>query len=327
MENIKIDNYGLAASPLEILYWLREQSNFKKLKNIQVVSDVQLRVTCPNSEHKNGAENKPSCNIYIGEATDIVSGTYHCFSCGCSGDFSSFVSRCLEISYNRAKELLIDRYGVKLEGSSEIYRLKPIVLEKENEQRQYIVSDKELDTLYPYHPYMAKRKLSTEICRKYKVKYDPKTNSLVFPLYDMYNNYIGASKRNVVFKDFFIGIYDNKIKKPVYLLNEVIKDRVKSVIVVESQIDALYLESLGYRAIATLGSLGEEQIEMLNKSGILSYILAFDGDNAGRNYTRKFIKNISKNVFISVLDLPEGKDINDLTKKEIEYLLENKREI
>lgn len=58
---------------------------------------------------------------------------------------------------------------------------------------------------------------------------------------------------------------------------------------------------------------------MLNKSGIINYYLCLDGDEAGRNGIRKFIANV-KNAFISIVNIPEGKDVNDLTKDEFEKL-------
>ena len=64
-----------------------------------------------------------------------------------------------------------------------------------------------------------------------------------------------------------------------------------------------------------MGTGCKHQYEILNKVGIRSYILALDPDGAGRQGTLRFIKSI-KNCMISIKDLPDGKDVNDLTKEE-----------
>ena len=52
----------------------------------------------------------------------------------------------------------------------------------------------------------------------------------------------------------------------------------------------------------------------------MSYKLCFDGDAAGNKGTNNFIKNV-KNSFISVVKIPLGKDVNDLTKDEFDKLV------
>ena len=47
--------------------------------------------------------------------------------------------------------------------------------------------------------------------------------------------------------------------------------------------------------------------------------MCFDGDAAGNKGTNNFIKNV-KNSFISVVKIPLGKDVNDLTKDEFDKL-------
>ena len=40
------------------------------------------------------------------------------------------------------------------------------------------------------------------------------------------------------------------------------------------------------------------------------------GDLAGEQGTRRFIKNMPKDVMIDVIPIPQGKDVNDLSKDE-----------
>ena len=80
----------------------------------------------------------------------------------------------------------------------------------------------------------------------------------------------------------------------------------------ESQINALYLWSNNRPAIALFGTGSEEQYEILRRSGIREYWLAFDGDDAGKKGAYRFKKNIGMDVLINTVHLPNGKDVNDL---------------
>ena len=56
----------------------------------------------------------------------------------------------------------------------------------------------------------------------------------------------------------------------------------------------------------------------MKKSGIRNYILCLDGDEAGHKGTERFKANMNNDVFISVKHIPDGKDVNDLTKEEFD---------
>lgn len=87
-----------------------------------------------------------------------------------------------------------------------------------------------------FHPYMIKRHLNQDICNKFKVKYDNKSESLVFPVWDENNNLVMLTRRSVLNKTFLI---DKGIDKPVYLLNYIQKENITKCIITEGQIDAL----------------------------------------------------------------------------------------
>ena len=140
---------------------------------------------------------------------------------------------------------------------------------------------------------------------------------LSFPVWDEYNRLVLITYRSVIDKRFFI---EEDKDKPVYLLNFVNNWKIKTVYVVESQINALTLWSWGYPAIALIGTGSEQQMEILNKCPVRNYILCFDGDEAGDKGIKRFRKNIRKDVMISQKIIPRGKDVNDLTKEEFDNL-------
>jgi DNA primase len=127
------------------------------------------------------------------------------------------------------------------------------------------------------------------------------------------------TSRNVSNKYFHI---EKNKDKPVYLLNFINRENIDKVYVCESQINALTLWTWGYPAIALFGTGSSHQYEILNKCGIRNYVLCFDGDIAGNKGRNRFIEKIRNDVLISYKSIPDGKDVNDLTKEQFEKLEE-----
>lgn len=303
MSEIVIDNY-IITTPIEvILSDLQKILTNGKLSRFKKTSSG-IRVQCPH--HGDGKEEHESCYI-----TD--EGIWHCFTCGASGNIVSFISECLDSNKDTAKEWLTSKYAnIVIEKQ---LNLTDISLDIK-EEKKYL-DDSILDNLQSFHPYMEKRKLSKKVCEAFKVKYDPKSEMLVFPVYDEYNKLYMLTRRSVKNKQFII---DSAKEKPVYLFNIIKNKNINEVTVCESQINALYLRSLGIPAIALFGTGTKHQYDILNKSSIKHYYLAFDGDNAGRKGIERFLNNIRSDVFVDIMLLPEGKDINDLAEEEIDKL-------
>lgn len=264
-----------------------------------------ISVPCP--VHNGGMEKHPSC--YIND-----DGIWHCFACGSRGGIDSFVAHCFEIDLKDARKWLYDRF--EFNDSDKEIDLQPIVVNKKNEVKT--LDESILDTYQSFHPYMTKRKLSQEICEKFSVKYDSKSESLVFPVWDERGKLVLLTRRSVKNKTFMI---DANVEKPVYLLNFIEKEGIKDVIVCESQINALYCWTLGYPAIALFGTGSEHQYQVLNNCGIRHYTLAFDGDDAGNKGRDRFLHKIRNDVFVDYVNLPKGMDLNDLDKNEVKILL------
>ena len=165
---------------------------------------------------------------------------------------------------------------------------------------------------------MWKRHLSKEVVDRFRVGYDRETRCLTFPVWDERGNLVTITRRSVDSKLFKL---EGDIKKPIYLLNEVLKERSDVVYVCESQINCLTLWGWGYPAIALFGTGASHQYDILKRSGIRSYILCLDGDEAGDKGIKRFILNMPKDIFISTKVMPrDGRDINDLTKEEFDNL-------
>lgn len=165
---------------------------------------------------------------------------------------------------------------------------------------------------------MAQRKLTKDVIEKFKIKYDDKTKCIVFPVWDEKNNLKLLTRRSVIDKKFII---DKDIDKPVYLLNHIKNNNIKTMIICESQINALTCWGYGFPAVALFGTGTKTQYELINKSGVRNIILMLDGDEAGRKGTQKLIENIRKDIIVVDIKMPLNKDVNDLTYDEFMKIL------
>ena len=112
-------------------------------------------------------------------------------------------------------------------------------------------------------------------------------------------------------------------EKPVYLLYHLLENNMKTAYVCESQINTLYMWSLGYPSIGLFGTGSENQYKVLRKCGIRNFITLFDGDEAGQKGAYRFRKNMPKDCFITNIYLPAGKDVNDLSPEEVHKLIKS----
>ena len=310
----RIENKIITEPIINILKKVKSELHNDNLYNMRVRGN-NIRIPCPFHIGKDGGvEKHPSCDIYIGEDTDNLKyGTFHCFTCGETGSLGKLISEC----FNESDETFGDQWLIDNFGNIFVERyqnLPEINLEKK--KKEYL-DESILNEYNYYHPYMFKRKISQSILDKFKIGYDKKKEMIVFPIWDEHNNLVMLSRRSVINKRFEI---DSNKEKPIYLLNYILNENIKNVYVVESQINALTLWTWGYPAIALIGTGSEEQYKILNKSGITHYTLCFDGDLAGDNGCRKFIKNIKNDVLIDITQIPRTKDVNDLDKDTFDKL-------
>lgn len=308
-----INNHIIDGDVIEILSEIRRITDGRYVKDIIKRGD-NVGVTCPF--HKDGQENHPSCYVYLRKDNpDVPYGFYKCFTCGSQGNLDYLVAHCLNCSIEDAREWLINNYSTALSEQVGI-NLPEIEIGHKPEKIEYI-DESFLDQFAYFHPYMFQRKLSKDIILKFKIGWNPITDAITFPIWDEYGRLVGISERKVKYKQFNL---PKNLSKQIYLLDTIKEENITEVYVVESQIDALYLWSLGYPAIALFGTGSKEQYKMLQKSGIRFYHLALDGDMAGRHGIMRFIKAMPENIFIDICLIPDGKDINDLSKEEIENL-------
>lgn len=314
---IKFGNKVIDEDITVILKRLKEylhKNGIERFRNMQNIGNYVM-TNCPI--HKEGQERNPSCGILRVQEGEKPAGLVHCFACGYAKTFDVMVSDLFGRNDKGefGRQWLLDNF-VNYEDETRRFELN---LERDKKPPEIsFVSEEELDKYRYSHPYWAKRKIDEKTCIKFDLGYDIENKSITMPVWDMYGRCIGITRRRVDRKAFHI---PEGMLKPVYLLNFAIKEQWKTIYLCESQINALYLNALGYTACACFGTGTEQQADDIKKSGVRSIVFCFDGDDAGRKGRKKMYERLNERVICSYVDLPEGKDVNDLSPEEVRNLL------
>lgn len=307
---------------IDMLFKLRDDLNEVGISKLAVIQNKgdNARITCPS--HKEGRENHPSCSVLLTDTKDLPQGFVSCFTCGYRATFPKFVSDCFGVHDNGefGENWILENFDYAFNTDIRVLPKLDVHIrtQKSRDSPVQYVSEEELASYRFYHPYMWKRKLTPEIVDKFDIGFDKKTNSITFPVYDDKGRCLFVIKRNVNIKYFQI---PEGITKYVFGLNQITPD-INKVIICESVINALTCWVYGKPAVALFGTGTKEEIDQLINSHVRYFVLGFDGDNAGRKATVKFRNALSKTKIVTEYHLPEGKDINDLSKEEFDNLIE-----
>ena len=312
-----INNVPIYADIFDIIGELKKQLHEQGIEMFGVMRNTpnNLMVACPY--HKNGQERRPSGGF---KKTD---GTFHCFTCGEVHSLPEVISYCFGLDdilgsfgwnwllKNFVTVEMEERHDIDIDFGRTVRNLGGI---------KY-VTEEELDSYRVYHPYMWERKMTPEIVAVFDVGYDEKTNSLTFPVRDVYGNCLFVARRGVTTKFYN---YPEGIEKPVYGLYELaqLERYPLQVIICESMIDAITCWAYGSYAVALNGLGNELQFKQLREMPCRQFVLGTDNDKAGLK-ARLRIRNKIPNKLITEFVFPENrKDINELSKEEFDALKE-----
>ena len=328
MRSLKIDNYIITTPLIEVITLLRLTITNGKLRDIKPWREGEdnIVVTCPNNNHSGGQESSPACNIYVGDNPDIEYGYFRCWVCNEQGSFVKFVAECFNSSEAYAKQWLISNFGalaverIVIDDAIDLNKSRSFKINKPK-----TLDSNVLNTFQTWHPYLAQRKLSREVCELFNVRYDQKLRQIVFPCYDVKGNLIMMPRRSIDYKTFYL---DRDIEKPVYCLDFIQKHNYSTAIITEGPFDVLTAYTYGYPAIGTFGNPSDYQIDQINKSCITVLYTMFDNDEAGRKFTRTLKNRLDKRILVVEVKLPDGKkDINDLDLEEFQNILKNAKNL
>lgn len=293
--------------------YIRRKTGKLYFKSIKDQID-NIQITCPF--HKDGQESKPSASIrktYIeGKSTP---GTFHCFTCGQTMNISQMVEKILGPLYNadevetlfQLSTIYVDTFIQKMHDPVFSFKLDTQSTITEADMRRYRY----------YHPYLEQRHISIDIANIYDIGYDKLNDQITFPIRDKYKNIIGVGRRSIKRK---IYRYPIGMIKPLYGVYE-LPQFYNYLWICEGPFNLWSLRSWNKSGVALLGTGTEYQYKELLNMNHDKFVLALDPDDAGIKGTYKLgnlLKHHNKIVYVALL--PEGKDINDLTKEEFDNM-------
>ena len=303
-----------------------------------------MQIYCPF--HSEGNEKKPSCGVHLIEeyrsGVKYPVGFFHCFSCHAAYDLESALTEIFKIKHiaNTGNKWLTDNItgytssedlGVPLVPDDLIEN----ILNKQatscidlllHKKKQDYITEEELQRYRFTVPYMYERKLNDNVIAKYDIGFDPNwippgrkrpVPCITFPVRDRDGNTLFIARRSIQGKLFNL---PEGIEKPVYGIYEIPK-HCKTVVICESCFNALTSVVYGKPAVALFGTGTPYQIRQIKELGASEYIIALDPDAAGKRGTEKLMKELSKTAIVWTYEgIPEGKDINDLSRDEFNNL-------
>jgi DNA primase len=291
------------------------------------------------------------CKIHDGNnktafVINITNGLWFCHSGGCGGgDVYTMVQKLEESSFMKAVQRVASILGVDIENLQIIERKEKYL----DELRQWIKMMKKRREKTTFEAYVVKE----EVIPVAKFR-DFKQETLDhFQL--GYVESIELSKRNgdmytlknrlvmpICFNDMQVGVSLRKTKsrdvpkwshQPVNINTGNILynfDNVKnreSIVVSEGITDVWAWYEINVDACCTLGAhLTDEQYKLLMKTGA-DLIFAYDGDEAGREATRKARAMLRNKVNMEYVVFDEGEDPESISREELKLKYEQRRRI
>ena len=314
-----------------------------KLLRLYKQSGDWYQVYCPLPHTGGHYETRPSCGIRLHEEYKngklTPAGFTHCFSCGWAKPLPETITEILktkgisksgldwlkenipdfEEDYEEFDYLIPQNLMQAIDANYAVDYINSVI----NQNTDNFISEQELATYRQIVPYMYERGLTNELIEKYDIGYDANfippgkvkpVPSITFPVKDRNGNTLFLCRRSIKGKMFN---YPQGVEKSLYGLYELPKN-TKSVIICESCFNALTAIKYGYNAVALLGTGTSYEIGQLKQLGVQEYVICLDPDDAGRRGANKLKKALSGIGIVWVVDMPDGKDLNDCTKEEFD---------
>ena len=248
---------------------------------------TEYNALCPHHHDGTRTDHNPSWWI------NSESGAFVCFSCGWAGNLSLLL-RVKGLDPEQAKRILnkggraLDRIRKVSAWTEELSHFsKPPM----NEARLVAYDD-------PPEWAMEKRRLNSDVCRLYGIRWITDSNRWVTPIRDPKDNSLMGmqvkEEGGRFFRNLPAGVEKSRTLFGVHLMNG------GTTVVTESPLDAAYAKALGFTAVSTFGaSISIDQIDLLVARSS-SLVLALDNDDAGIKATMNVLgcwKNGKKNRY------------------------------
>lgn len=236
-------------------------------------------------ESRQGVEYNVRCPIH-GERhasmrINVEKGVFFCHGCKASGGMVRLAKHLgVAYRYNKTEagmSILMNKLDLLRKGA----QAEPEVVLPESVLKRYAIDTRYWTDRRPYG-----RGFSEETVEAFDLGYDPITESAIIPIRNMWGNLLGVTKRYLG-KDKDRPRYRDPsgFKKGDNLFASwfVAESEAHTVVLTEGPLDCIKVWESGHAAVAVYGSrVTARQIMMLRRMGIVSCVLFFDNDKAGR---------------------------------------------
>ena len=265
-------------------------------------------------------------------------GIFHCFSCGESGTIYKLLAKLDGVSVDEIRELYQEEWKAQRVIEEIEDQLFEQAFEDPSDSLPYLSRRYKEESFNKAFPplgtsdegmsYMRMRGLTEETIEIFDLRWGlagKYAGRVIIPVCDDVGkllSYTGRAidpnaqpktrkpKGNKALYTLF-GMYQQ------WLVNDIKRKWETPLILVEGEIDAMYLYQLGFPAVATMGTsaLTVPQVDLIVDHAT-KVLLLFDGDDAGRKAAKSAMDKLEKYVPVHAAELPEGQDPNDLNPRD-----------
>jgi len=273
-----------------------------------------MKAKCPLHDDKS-----PSFSI------NINTGEWRCWSgCGGNKDLAVLIATVNKTSFAQARKDLFWKVASDPRALADMLAPTEIVYKKQ----EPIFYDRN-----KLPKYFLDRGFTVETAKKWQIGYEPELHGIAIPVKED-GRLVGLITRTITGKPMKYITSTGFIKSNYLFGIDHVDPSSKWTFVVEGPLNAVWLNQLGYPAIALMGL----DISRIQKNKLLGrfseIVLALDNDvpimmssgkleSPGIRATKKVIQEL-KGIECSILPLPVGRDVQNLNKIEIEKAYKNK---
>ena len=297
--------------------------------------DIESELDRRGIEGKPSGNNSMICCPFHGESNPSLGikikgssrGLFNCFSCGEKGNFFHLLAFIDNVSF----EEIIRKYKSSDIDVGTIKRLKEYFfssMTNEDYKRKIKVIDKKFLNKFkkPYGVYLNyllnKRKISKKMVKDFNILCCDEgkwKGRIIIPVIDEKERLIGCTARYIYKCEKYEKV--RKVKNSdvgkVLFGSHNIKHGT-NVILVEGEIDMIYLQQYNVPAIQTgKNPTSYQMAKLIDFTDRCT--LSLDGD-VGKDFLRQKRNELSKYLSTDIIYLPEDKDPNDLSEQEIKKI-------
>lgn len=279
-----------------------------------------------------------SCPIHRGEREDafhvhLAKNMFHCFACQAGGNVLDFVAAMEHCSIRDAALKLQAWFGSPPPGPPLGRRARTAG----NAQERELVREKSgwnpplrfaLSGVDSFHPYLLQRGIDPATAREFGVGFYRGNGLLKGRIVIPIRNEQGEI---VAYADRALGEASPKYRLPrgfrkgreLFNFHQAVATGSQTVVVVEGYFDCLRVHQAGFPCVVALMgcSLSARQERML-LDRFERVVLMLDGDPAGRAASRTLSARLSRECLVSVIEIPDGAQPDQLTAATIGGLLQ-----